>query len=166
MGAGESSQSESAFHRLVGGDVDAIHLRLSIDFVDAQHKTIQFFDSRGSQVYYVASHESVDRVIDWVWKEFLVSSAARGDECLTTSILDTIQSLSIEDDVFDLFPAHGSKSAFIGSVPVRYANQRLLCGWSEAMTRGHHELHNDHWTKDMKDAGARLLSEYKGDVRS
>lgn len=36
----------------------------------------------------------------------------------------------------------------------------LFCACSEAVARGHHELHNDHWSQAMRDVGARLLAEY------
>lgn len=89
------------------------------EFADAQHKAIQFSNSHGSQVYYVAPHESIERVIDWVWKELLVSSSARGHDDLVASILDTIESLTITDAVFDLLPAPGSKSPFPGNITSR-----------------------------------------------
>lgn len=63
-------------------------------------------------IYRVKPHEPIDIVINWVWKELLVSSASHGENEVAKSISKALQALGIEHDVFDLFPTKGSKFSF------------------------------------------------------
>lgn len=81
---------------------------ISLQFLQVAHDGVSFRDSNGTFVY-AARYDRIDHVLNWAWKELLMSSVVRQQTDAARAIRRAIQLLGVEREVFDLFPAKGSE---------------------------------------------------------
>lgn len=100
-------------------------------------------------------------MVNWVWKELLVSSAARGQTTEVKAILKSMKDFGLTSEVLDLFPTEGSESC-LALWCQKYSLTLTFFASLGSTSKEGWDLHNDHWTQAMKDAGRRLLEEHCG----